>query len=270
MKRFPEAEEGNRAHWDELAAAHERSYEYGRLLEGGHLIDEVQLREVGEVAGRSLLHLQCHIGTDTLSWARLGASVTGVDISPVSLEVAGRLAERCGLKARFLRSSIYDLPRVLGGTFDIVYTSVGVLCWLSDLEEWARIVRNRLKPGGVFYIMEGHPFLNVFDDESEGLLVKYDYFHGIDPVKWPGDYPDYAGDGYVVRSPSWEWQWTVGDVVNALLGAGLRMEFLHEHRYLPWKALPCMVECKDGKWRLPGGSDLLPLMFSIRARAGKD
>ncbi|OPL17748.1 MAG: hypothetical protein AVO35_08790 [Candidatus Aegiribacteria sp. MLS_C] len=267
MQRSTEAEEGNRVHWDELASAHESSYEYGRLLDGGHLIDEVQLREVGDVAGRSLLHLQCHIGTDTLSWARLGASVTGVDISPVSLEVAGRLAEKCGLKARFIRSSVYDLPGVLSDTFDIVYTSVGVLCWLSDLEAWASIARSFLKPGGTFYIMEGHPFLNVFDDESEGLRVKYDYFHRTDPVKWPGDCPDYAGDGYVVRSPSWEWQWTVSDVVNALLGAGLRIEFMHEHKYLPWKALPSMTECGYGRWRMPGELDLVPLMFSVRARA---
>lgn len=270
MKRYPEAEKGNRIHWDELAAAHERSYEYGRLVDGGHLIDEVQLLEVGDVAGKSLLHLQCHIGTDTLSWARLGASVTGVDISPVSLDVAQRLAKRCGLEARFIQSSIYDLPGKLDERFDIVYTSVGVLCWLSDLDAWARIIRDRLRPGGIFYIMEGHPFLNVFDDESDGLRVMYDYFHRSEPVNWPGDYPDYAGDGYMVKSSSWEWQWAISDVVNALLEAGLVVEFLHEHRYLPWKALPCMVECDDGKWRLPEGSDMLPLMFSIRARAAED
>ena len=181
MDRFPEAEKGNRVHWDELAPVHEDAYNCEKLLAGGHLLDEVQVAEVGDVAGKSLLHLQCHIGTDTLSWARLGASVTGVDISPVSLEVAARLARRCGLQARFIESSVYDLPDRLRETFDIVYTSVGVLCWLSDLEEWARLIRSFLRPGGVFYILESHPFMHIFDDESEGLSVRYGYFHRKEP-----------------------------------------------------------------------------------------
>jgi SAM-dependent methyltransferase len=267
MDRFPEAEKGNRAHWDELARVHEGAYRYEKLLAGGHLLDEVQVAEVGDVAGRSLLHLQCHIGTDTLSWARLGASVTGVDISPVSLEVAERLAEKCGLQARFIESSVYDLPGKLKETFDIVYTSVGVLCWLSDLKEWARLIRAFLKPGGVFYILESHPFMHVFDDESEGLVVRYGYFHRRDPDNWPGDYPDYADGDYMVQSPSWEWQWSLGDIMNALIGAGLELEFLREHRWISWKALPSMVECDDGKWEFPEQLDMIPLMFSIRARA---
>jgi SAM-dependent methyltransferase len=265
MKRFPEAEEGNRTHWDELAQAHSHSYDYERLLSGGHLMDEVQVREMGDVAGKSLLHLQCHIGTDTLSWARLGARVTGADISPVSLRVARSLAEKCGLEARFIESSLYDLPSKLNDTFDIVYTSVGVLCWLSDLNEWAGMIRRFLKPEGLFYLMETHPFLCVFDDEAEGLRTRYDYFHHDEPIQWPGDYPDYAGDGYIVRSPSWEWQWSMGDIMNALFGSDLRVEFLHEHNWIPWKALPSMVEGGDGKWMLPKGIDILPLMFSVRA-----
>ncbi|MFO8183800.1 MAG: class I SAM-dependent methyltransferase [Candidatus Aegiribacteria sp.] len=271
MNRHPEAERGNRTHWDELAAAHARSYEYGRLLEGGHLIDDEQLREVGDVEGKSLLHLQCHIGTDTLSWARLGARVTGVDISPESLRVARDLAGKTGLHARFVESNIYDLPELLDEVFDIVYTSVGVLCWLSDLKEWAAVIRRYLRPGGIFYIMDSHPFLGVFDDGSDGLEVRYPYFHEDEPRCWPGNFPDYADDGYMVETPSWEWQWTLGDILNALIGKGFLIDFLHEHRKIPWKALPCMVECGGGFWKLPEGKEeLLPLMFSVRARLPGD
>lgn len=265
MKRHRKAEEGNREHWDELALAHASSYRYGKLLEGGHLLDPVQVREMGDVSGRSLLHLQCHIGTDTLSWARLGARVTGADISPVSLRMARDLARRAGLNAEFVESSVYDLPDLLKGTFDIVYTSVGVLCWLSDLHAWAKIVRHFLKPGGFFYIMETHPFLMVFDDESQNLQVGYSYFHREEPEQWPGGYPDYADDGYMVKSPSWEWQWSMGDILNSLMDAGLRPEFLNEHEWIPWKALPVMVEREDGIWVLPDDMERLPLMFSLKA-----
>jgi SAM-dependent methyltransferase len=266
MGRYREAEEGNRKHWDELAEVHARSYNCEPLLKGGHVLDEVQVREVGDVKGKSLLHLQCHIGTDTLSWARLGARVTGVDISPASLRAARALAGRAGLSGRFIESSLYDLEEKLDEKFDVVYTSVGVLCWLSDLEEWGRLIKGYLKPGGVFYIMESHPFLYVFDDDADELRVRYGYFHEDDPNEWEGDYPDYDDGDYMVQSPSWEWQWSMGDIVNSLIKSGLRLEFLHEHTTMPWKALPCMVQSGEGRWKLPEGIDVLPLMFSIRAR----
>ena len=268
MKRYSEAEAGNRRHWDELAEVHMGSYDMASLLGGGHVMDDMQISEMGEVRGRSMLHLQCHIGTDTLSWARLGAEVTGVDLSPVSLEKARELSRRTGLNAHFMESSVYGLPGVLDGEFDIVYTSVGVLCWLSDLDEWARIIHRYLKPGGVFYMLESHPFLNVFDDEGEGLSVRYPYFHDETPTVWPGNYPDYSDGEYMVRSGSWEWTWALSDVISALTNAGLRLEFLHEHDSVPWKALPCLVPdpVESGWFRLPEGKDLLPLTFSIRAR----
>ena len=265
MKRYLGAEKGNRIHWDELAEVHAESYDYKELVKGGHVMDSIQTGEVGEVQNRSMLHLQCHIGTDTLSWARLGADVTGVDISPVSLRVAQSLAKKAGLNARFIESSVYDLPDKLDGTFDIVYTSIGVLCWLSDISAWAGIIRRYLKPGGFFYIMESHPFLMVFDDESDGLTVRYPYFHGETPDEWPADYPDYSDSDYTVKSPSWEWQWSMSDILNALIENDLRIDFLHEHSVIPWKALPCMIKGDNGFWRLPEGMDKLPLMFSLRA-----
>jgi len=265
MKRYYVAEKGNRTHWDELAEVHAESYDYEKLIKGGHVMDSIQTGEVGEVRNRSLLHLQCHIGTDTLSWARLGADVTGVDISPVSLRVAQKLAKKAGLSARFIESSVYDLPDKLDSTFDIVYTSIGVLCWLSDLSTWAGIIRKYLKPGGFFYLMESHPFMHVFDDESDGLIVRYPYFHKQAPYEWPADYPDYSDSEYTVQSPSWEWQWSISDILNALIENDLKIDFLNEHSVIPWKALPDMIKCNDGFWRLPEGTNNLPLMFSLRA-----
>jgi len=265
MYRSDKAEKGNRIHWDELAGVHAVSYDYDKLIKGGHVMDSIQTAEVGDVRNKSLLHLQCHIGTDSLSWARLGARVTGADISPVSLRVAEEIAVRAGLDARFIESSVYDLPDKLDETFDIVYTSIGVLCWLSDINAWAEIIRRYLKPEGFFYLMESHPFLWVFDDESDDLKVRYPYFHGKAPTEWPADYPDYSDSGYTVKSPSWEWQWTMSEILNALIENGLKIEFLHEHSVIPWKALPCMIKDDKGFWKLPVDKNYLPLMFSIRA-----
>ncbi len=269
MQRFVKAENGNRIHWDELAEVHAKSYDYKELITGGHLMDHIQIGEVGEVRKKSLLHLQCHIGTDTLSWARLGAEVTGVDISPVSLKVAEGIAKEAGLKARFIESSVYDLPDKLDESFDIVYTSIGVLCWLSDLKAWAKIIRRYLKPGGFFYLMESHPFLWVFDDESDDLSIRYQYFHSEVPQEWSGDYVDYSDPDYIVKSATWEWQWPMSNILNSLIESGLKIDFLHEHDVIPWKALPCTIRGDNGFWRLPDGMDNLPLMFSLRAHPEK-
>lgn len=265
FRRSAEAEEGNRRHWDELAGVHGESYDVSGLLAGRSQLDAIQTRELGDLQGSSLLHLQCHIGTDSLSLALLGAEVTGVDISPRSVRKAEALSQRTGVPASFIRSSVYDLPDVLEETFDVVYTSVGVLCWLSDLSGWARLIRRYLRPGGRFYIMETHPVLMAFDDETAEIDLRYGYFHNPKPTRWPAGYPDYDDGGYTVRSPSWEWQWSLGDVVSALASAGLSIGFLHEHPVIHWKALPCMVR-RDGWWVLPDPlHGRLPLSFSLMA-----
>ncbi|MBN1435243.1 class I SAM-dependent methyltransferase [Candidatus Fermentibacterales bacterium] len=265
VRRNREAETGNRRHWDELADVHAGSYDLSPLCSGGHMLDPLQLEEVGDVSGRSLLHLQCHIGSDTLSWARLGAAVTGVDISGESLRHASMLSERTGLRARFIRSSVYDLDDCLSERFDIVYTSMGVLCWLSDLTEWARIIEGHLVPGGFLYLLESHPFLSAFDDESDGLVVRYGYFHDEEPVNWTDSHPDYSDASYTVRTPSWEWTWSLSDVINAVIDAGLRIEFIHEHEWIAWRHVPCLARSADGLYRMPEGMPRLPLMFSLKA-----
>lgn len=264
MSRDYRAEEVNRRHWDEVAPVHGRAYDTGPLLAGGHLLDPVQVGELGDLTGKRLLHLQCHIGTDTLSLARLGAEVTGVDISGESLKVARELSLKSGLPARFIETPLFDLPGVLDETFDVVYTSIGVLCWISDIREWGRLIARYVEPGGFLYLMESHPFLNVFDDEAEGLQVRHAYFSG-EAVEWPADWPDYADTDYICKHPTLEFQWTISDVYNALVDAGLRIQFIHEFDFLHWKALPAMVEGSDGMWRLPEPLNRIPLLFSLRA-----
>jgi SAM-dependent methyltransferase len=266
-RRHKEAEDGNRLQWDEVAPVHLKSYKIDNLLQGGHLLDEIQTSEVGDVRGKSMLHLQCHIGTDSLSWARLGASVTGVDFSERSIEIAEKLKSDLSLDADFISCNVYELPQHLNEAFDIVYTSQGVLCWLSDLRLWAEVISKYLKPDGFFYIMESHPFLNIFDDSGgEELKVKYSYFHRDEPVEWPGGSPDYSNENYVVERPSYEWQWAMSDVVNALLSAGLRIEFVNEYDKIFYKALPDMRRAADGWWYLPENKREIPLMFTLKAR----
>jgi SAM-dependent methyltransferase len=264
-----QAERSNRAHWDEIAPIHFRAYpEVEILRQGGMALDEIELREIGEVQGKTLLHLQCHIGTDTLSWARQGAIVTGVDFSEESIACARQLQKELGLEARFLQANVYDLRAVLTGQFDIVYASRGVLCWLRDLDEWARIIAHFLKPGGTFYLMESHPFLNMFEETKPGELdIVYSYFHREEPTRWDNDDPDYADESYVSQTPSYEWHWSVSDILNALLKAGLRLELLNEYDRLFFRYFTSMESCMERWYHLPQHAGQLPLLFTLRARS---
>jgi len=263
-----DAEPKNRALWDELAPVHLKAYkEVALLREGAEVLDEIELREVGDVRGKTMLHLQCHIGTDSLAWVRRGAIVTGLDFSSDSIACAEQLKAELGLEARFVHSNVYDAPEAVDETFDIVYTSKGVLCWLRDLNEWGRIVAGFLRPGGTFYLMETHPILSALEEEPPGeLAFKYRYFHRDEPTVWDGDDPDYADGNYIPRNPSYEWDWTVSDVVSALLNAGLQLELLNEYERLFHRAFPSMTT-DDGRWfRLPKHSGKLPLLLTLRAR----
>ena len=269
MKKLHEqAEKINQRRWDEIAPNHEKSYKSIKVLRnGGVPLDEIELSEVGIVTGKKMLHLQCHLGTDTLSWARLGAVVTGADFSAASLDIANKLARELGLEARWIHSNIYDLRENLDDSFDIVYTSAGVLCWLKDLNEWAKIIHHFLKPGGFFFLMESHPILHIFDDnEPETLKIKYPYFHSDEPTFWDDDWPDYADGSYVPTNPSYEWTWPLSDILNSLINAGLIIESFKEHNRLFFKMLPMMKETENGWATIPGYEDKLPLMFTLKAR----
>lgn len=265
--RMIQAEKNNQALWDELAPVHFNSYpEVETLRQGGVCLDEIELADLGDVRGKSMLHLQCHIGTDTLSWARLGAQVTGVDFSTQSLILAEKLASELSLPATFVQSPLYELKEILDGQFDIVYTSRGVLVWNSDIEKWAQIIAQYLKPGGIFYIMETHPFFQVFEEPEEGhLSISLPYFHQEDPTVWDDEEPDYADENYFVKLPSYEWQWSVSDILNALIGAGLQIQAFHEYERLFFKLFAGMEEIRPGWYQYPGMQRRLPLIFTLKA-----
>jgi SAM-dependent methyltransferase len=270
--------EANRGLWEEWARIHATSPEAARFYDldafkaGASKLRDDEVAEVGPVEGKDLLHLQCHIGIDTLSWARLGARVTGVDFSPEAIRRARGLAEDLGIPATFVESDILslpDAPELRGTTFDVVYTSRGVVGWLPDLARWGEVVAHFLRPGGVFYITEGHPFMWVFEDEAEDLRpgdlrVRYHYFPRAEPLRFDvqGSYADPAA---AMETPhEYSWQHSMGEIVTAIASAGLRIEFLHEFPFLEWP-VPFLVE-RDGRWRLPeDAAGEIPLMYSLRA-----
>lgn len=251
--------------WTDITSKSD-SYDMPGFLAGRSTLKSVELEELGDISGKSLLHLQCHFGMDTISFARLGAEVTGVDFSDKAIELAKSLSSKLNIPARFICSNIYDLPDKLTGQFDIVHTSYGVLNWLPDLTKWAKLVAHFLKPGGFFHIAESHPILQVFpnDQTTTDLQVKLPYFPSPEPMRWEPD-GCYADRDAVVTHPSFEWSHSLAEIINALIGAGLRLDFLHEFPFLCWDNFPFMVRGEDRYWRLPGEHDTIPLTFSLKA-----
>ena len=261
------AEETNRAHWDEVAPVHLKSYGIHDLLAGKSRIDSIQRQEIYPVAGKEVIHLQCHIGTDTLSLALDGATVTGVDFSPRSIELARALSQQTGIPAEFIEANVLDLERMLTRKFDLVYTTKGVLSWIRDIRLWARTIAHLLKDDGVLYLMEGHPTSYLFDEtRSDDLRIKYPYFHQDQPLHLDDDLPDYSDKGYVPTTKTYEWIWSIADVLGALIENGLSIEMFHEYDRSFYQAFPGMVQDEDGWWKLAKYPGMIPLTFSVRAR----
>jgi SAM-dependent methyltransferase len=262
-----EYRQANRRLWNEWAVINARSefYDVPGFVAGGNTLYPEEIDVIGDVRGRSLLHLQCHFGMDTLSWARLGATVTGADFSEVAIAQAQNLAIQIGAHdARFLCSDLYALGEVLDETFDVVYTSRGVLGWLPDIEGWGRIVGRYLKPGGTFYIHEFHPVFWLWDDAENvtELRLRFPYFRGEEPLRLEakGSYADRKAE--LENKVNYGWPFTFSDVVNALIGAGLRIDRLDEQRTMRHQLHPLTTQTADG-WVLDGGR--LPVAFSILA-----
>jgi SAM-dependent methyltransferase len=257
--------EANRATWNLWVTRDTETDHYkdvARFQATGSSLRPIERAALGDVAGKSLLHLQCNLGSETLSWARLGAQVTGIDISDAAISFAQRLAIESGLadRARFIRSDLYTLPDALDETFDIVFASYGALCWAPDLEGWAQVAARYVAPGGALLLIDMHPVsmaVNTDAGDASGrtLRVAGPYFHTREPQteQTPGEPPVYA------------WGYGLGEVVTALAATGLRIESLREHACAHWRQFSQLVESGDGYWRWPDPTNELPLLFSLRA-----
>jgi len=264
----------NRASWDERAPAHADSPDYGV---GRFAADPAYLSEVvrfdrpllGDVSGLRGVHLQCHIGTDTISLARLGAAMTGLDFSPASIAQARRIAGLAGADARFVQAEVYDALTVLEPrSFDLVYTGVGALCWLPDITRWAGVVAGLLRPGGRLFIREGHPMLwSLEDSRPDGLLVvEYPYFEREDPMVFDEGGTYVETDVVFTHNRTHEWNHGLGEIVTALMTAGMELTGLAEHDSAPWEALPGQMErIEGGEWRLADRPWRLPHTYTLRA-----
>jgi SAM-dependent methyltransferase len=214
-----------------------------------------------------MLHLQCHFGLDTMSWARLGAIPTGMDFSDRAIAHARALNDELGLNCKFVQSDIYELPKNLTGQFNIVYTSYGVLTWLPDMAGWAKVIDHFLKPGGTFYIAEIHPFSCMLDDgvKTQELRLRYPYFHVEEPhsFKTEGSYA--VPDAEFKEPLVYEWTHSMGDILNAILDVGLKIEYLHEFDYTVFRQVPFMEEREGCLFYLPEGVPDTPLLFSLKA-----
>lgn len=251
--------------WDERVALHVSGsfYDVEGFVAGRSTLRPFEVTEMGSVTGATLVHLQCHFGLDSLSWAREGAVVTGVDFAPAAVAAARELAIRAGIEAEFAEAAVYDAVRVLGGRlFDIVYTSIGAIIWLPDIERWAATVAALMVPGGRFYMAEFHPFSVVLGEED--LAVTDSYFDpGPFVLDEPGSYADPQAQARHHQSVTWHH--TIGGVVSALAGAGLRIEFLHEHPYTLRARWPFLERRPDRTFHMPSGRPQVPLLYSLKA-----
>ncbi len=263
MTADPEWLKINRQTWDIKTPVHVQSgfYNNESFISGLNSLNKTELEEIGDVSNKTLLHLQCHFGQDTLSWERLGAVCTGIDFSPVAISEAEKLRDLCGLKSRFICTNVYDVPKNVEGKFDIVFTSYGTIGWLPDLEAWAKVISEMLFPGGRFYIADFHPVSWMFD--SNFSFVEYSY-SSADPIieKETGTYADKTSDIHTVTHT---WNHGFSKIITALCKAGLKIEFLHEFPSSPYNIWQGMSKDADGMWHLDGKDDKIPLVFSLCA-----
>jgi SAM-dependent methyltransferase len=254
----------NRQSWNGRVDAHLKSafYDVAGFLNGQTSLNGIELNLLGDIRGKTVLHLQCHFGQDTISLARLGAEVTGVDLSDKAIESAAALAEKAEIAARFICCDIYDLPNHLTEQFDIVFTSYGTIGWLPDLDKWAKIVSRFLKPNGTFLFVEFHPVVWMFDDDFE--KIGYNYFNtGAIIETETGSYADRNADlsnEYVM------WNHGMGEVVNSLIKNDLNIQSLDEFDYSPYNCFKETIEISPKKYRIKHLDNKIPMVYAIKAK----
>jgi SAM-dependent methyltransferase len=264
--------EVNRRHWDERADAHVDSPDYrvSELINDPDAISTVvrfDLPRLGDIAGMRGIHLQCHIGTDTLSLHKQGAHMSGLDMSPRSIEQARRTAAAAGADIHYVLADAYSAPQVLpNGAFDLVYTGIGALCWLPSIDRWASVVASLLKPGGMLFIREGHPMMWALDPVGDDLAVRYPYFETPEPLVFdePGTYV--TTDTDFAHTVSHSWNHGLGEIVSALLAHGFAIRRLDEHTTIPWKAFDVMIPATEpGEFTLPAHTERVPMSYTLVA-----
>lgn len=271
METYQSYFEANKASWNKRAAVHKDStfYDLQSFKEGKTSLNKIELEELGDVKGKTLLHLQCHFGMDTMSWAREGAIATGVDLSDEAINLAKEINAELGLNATFICSNIYDLAdsskapplERFREAFDIVFTSYGTIGWLPGLDKWADIITHFLKPGGTFYIADFHPTLWMMDDDFK--YIKYNYFNtGIIVEDTVGTYTDRDAP---IRSTEYNWNHPFSEIISSLLKHGLTITQFHEFPYSPYPCFNNVEQGQDGMWRIKGLEEKLPMMYSIKA-----
>jgi 2-polyprenyl-3-methyl-5-hydroxy-6-metoxy-1,4-benzoquinol methylase len=268
MTKNEEGLDWNKKRWNELVDIHFKSkfYDVQGFLGGKSSLDEIELEGLGDVKGKKVLHLQCHFGMTTLSIARLGAKVTGVDFCENAVDKARELSAQSGIKANFMCSNVLELDGKLDGQFDIIFTSYGILCWLPDLAKWAQTISTHLKDDGIFFIAEYHPFMCVFSDQStkDCMVTEFPYFRAEYPYCFDANATYTDGEYIIEYNKSYEWPCSLADVIQSLIDAGLKIKEFKEYPFCNFQFLKNSTN-HEGKWWIEGLENKVPAMFSILA-----
>ena len=255
--------DANKDSWNKRTAVHKDSafYDLEGFKKGESSLNKIELEELGNVKGQTLLHLQCHFGMDTMSWEREGAIVTGVDLSDEAIKLAEKIADELNLNAAFICCNIYNLQQHLDKKYDIVFTSYGTIGWLLDLDKWASIIAYYLKPGGTFYIADFHPTLWMMDENFQH--IKYNYFNTeVIAEEMEGTYSDRSAP---IKTMNYGWNHPFSEIFSALIKNDLVIEQFSEFPYSPYNCFNNMEQADDGMWRIKGMGEKMPVMYSIKA-----
>lgn len=264
MENYSHYFDANKELWNKRTVVHKDSgfYDVAGFRNGKNVLTPIELNELGDVKDKKMLHLQCHFGMDSLNWARLGAEVTGVDLSDEAIHEARKLNDELDLDAKFICCNVYDLKEVLDDKFDIVFTSYGVVGWLPNLNKWAELIAYYLKPGGIFYMAEFHPVVWMFDDDFTHIKYHYDNREVI-IIDSKGTYTDRYAD---IEAKEYSWNHSIGEVLNALIRNGLQIEQFNEFMYSPYPCFNNTIQGDDGNWQIKGMEGKLPMVYSVRAK----
>lgn len=256
--------ETNRKTWNKKVAIHEKSdfYNLNEFKKGKSSLNHYELDALGDVSNKTLLHLQCHFGQDTLSWARMGAKATGIDLSDEGIKLAKELNEELKQDVNFVCCNVLDVSKHISEKFDIIFTSYGTIGWLPDLKPWAQMISERLKPGGIFYIVDFHPIAWMFDYTTNPPKLEYGYMQKEAIYEeYKGTYADTESN---MISKEYGWNHPLSEVINSLIETGLIIDYLNECDGSPYNIFPSLVKNDRGYFELP--SKMYPLIFEVKAR----